>query len=231
MHYMHEHRHHFQARRGECHEDHPLSGHGRARRGRMRDSDSENHHPHAMAGEGRHGRHVGHRGRHSFGGGRWGGDHRGRRRRVIDSGELRLVLLALIAEQPRHGYELIRAIEELTGGSYVPSPGMIYPTLTLLQDMGQIEEAKSDGARKLFQITAEGTAHLAQRKDEVDALLARLAALAAAERRGEAAPVRRAMENLRTALAYRLDREELRSDTLHEIAAILDEAARKIERL
>ena len=63
------------------------------------------------------------------------------RRRVFDSGELQLVLLKLIADQPRHGYELIRAIEELTGGAYVPSPGVIYPTLTLLQDMGRIEEA------------------------------------------------------------------------------------------
>ena len=87
----------------------------------------------------------------------------GRRRRVFDSGELRLVLLKLIADQPRHGYELIRAIEELTGGLYVPSPGMVYPILTLLQDMGQIEEAAPGGARKQFTVTAEGTEHLADK--------------------------------------------------------------------
>src|SRR5262245_66408187 len=101
--------------------------------------------------------HFGHRGHGRHGRG-WveAGDHGGRRRRVFDSGELRLVLLKLIADQPRHGYELIRAIEELTGGSYVPSPGMVYPTLTLLQDMGQIEEAASGGTRKAFAVTPDG---------------------------------------------------------------------------
>ena len=89
-------------------------------------------------------------------------------------GELRLVLLKLIADQPRHGYELIRAIEELTGGLYVPSAGMVYPILTLLQDMGHIEEATPGGARKHFTATAEGTEHLAARKQEVEALFARL---------------------------------------------------------
>ena len=76
-------------------------------------------------------------------GGRGGG-----RRRMFESGELRLVLLKLIADEPRHGYDLIRAIEELTGGEYAPSPGVVYPTLTMLQDMGLIEEAAGEGARK-----------------------------------------------------------------------------------
>jgi len=83
-----------------------------------------------------------------FGDEGWGGGRRGRRtRRMFESGELRLVLLKLIADEPRHGYDLIRAIEELTGGEYAPSPGVVYPTLTLLQDMGLIEEAPGEGAR------------------------------------------------------------------------------------
>src|SRR5579885_3543114 len=83
-----------------------------------------------------------------------GGGRRGRRsRRMFESGELRLVLLKLIADEPRHGYDLIRAIEELTAGEYAPSPGVVYPTLTLLQDMGLIEEAAEAGSRKPFQIT------------------------------------------------------------------------------
>ena len=85
---------------------------------------------------------------------------RGRRGRMFESGQLRLVLLKLIADEPRHGYDLIRAIEELTGGEYAPSPGVIYPTLTLLQDMGLIEEAPGEGARKPFQVTEEGRKHL-----------------------------------------------------------------------
>ncbi|MCC2109496.1 MAG: PadR family transcriptional regulator, partial [Hyphomicrobiales bacterium] len=87
--------------------------------------------------------------------------------------ELRLVLLKLISDQPRHGYDLIRAIEEMTGGAYAPSPGVVYPTLTMLEDMGHIDEQKSEGARKAFAITAEGAAHLESNKTEVDAILAR----------------------------------------------------------
>jgi DNA-binding PadR family transcriptional regulator len=178
------------------------------------------------------GRHpFGHRGRHGFGRDGEHGEGRGRRRRVFDSGELQLVLLKLIADQPRHGYELIRAIEELTGGAYVPSPGVIYPTLTLLQDMGRIEEAMAAGPRKAFAVTADGTAELEAKKPEVEALFARLAELAAQRERTDGGPVRRAMGNLRTVLLDRLSRDGVPSETMHEVAAILDEAARKIERL
>ena len=177
------------------------------------------------------GRHFGHRGRHGFGRDGEPGEGRGRRRRVFDSGELQLVLLKLIADQPRHGYELIRAIEELTGGAYVPSPGVIYPTLTLLQDMGRIEEAAAEGPRKAFAVTADGTAELLAKKPEVEALFARLAELASMRERTDGGPVRRAMGNLRTVLLDRLGRDGVQSETMHEVAAILDEAARKIERL
>src|SRR6478752_7239299 len=106
-----------------------------------------------------------------FGDEGWSGGRRGRRaRRMFESGELRLVLLKLIADEPRHGYDLIRAIEDLTGGEYAPSPGVIYPTLTLLQDMGQIEEAPSKGARKPFQVTDEGRAELEEKSEEIEGL-------------------------------------------------------------
>src|SRR5262249_61369067 len=95
-----------------------------------------------------------------------------------ESGELRVVLLKLTADEPRHGYDLIRAIEELTGGEYAPSPGVVYPTLTLLQDMGLIEEAAGEGPRKSFQATDEGRAHLEERSEEVEALFERLRDLA-----------------------------------------------------
>jgi len=174
--------------------------------------------------------------RHGYGrGGGWGdreeGRGSGRRRRVFDSGELRLVLLKLIADQPRHGYELIRAIEDLTGGQYVPSPGLVYPTLTMLQEMGLIDEAGPGGARKQFAITADGTAHLAERQGEVAALFARLAELANVRQRTDGGPIRRAMENLGAALRHRLGRDDLDGETVHRAAAILDEAAQKIERL
>ncbi|XHS00188.1 PadR family transcriptional regulator [Sphingomonas sp. DBB INV C78] len=163
----------------------------------------------------------------------WGmeGEEGGRRRRVFDGGELRLVLLKLIGDQPRHGYDLIRAIEELTGGAYAPSPGVVYPTVTLLQDMDLIEEAAAEGARKAFAITEAGRAHLAERQAEVDALFERLAQLAEVRERTDAMPVKRAMHNLRTVLRHRLGREQVSSDTIHEAVALIDEVARKIERL
>ncbi len=180
-------------------------------------------------------------GRGGFGGGwgQWGGDEwggggggRGRgRRRMFDAGELRLVLLKLIADQPRHGYDLIRAIEELTHGAYAPSPGVVYPTLTMLQDMGLIEEGKGDGSRKVFRITKDGTAHLEEKADEVAGLFERLEEVGGDQRKAGGAPIRRAVGNLLSALWHRATREDMDEARLHEIAAILDEAAQKIERL
>lgn len=180
-------------------------------------------------------------GRHRFGGhfgGEHGGPHggphgggRGGRRRIFDSSELQLVLLKLIADQPRHGYDLIRAIEELTGGGYVPSPGVVYPALSMLQDISQIEETKSEGARKAFAITGDGTQELASNADKVKALFERLAAMAKMQDRTDGAPIRRAMDNLRTALRTRLASEDADKDTMHAVAAILDDAAQRIERL
>ena len=80
-------------------------------------------------------------------GGPFGKDGGGRRRRrMFGSGELRLVMLKLLADEPRHGYELIKAVEDLTGGSYAPSPGTVYPTLSLLEDEGAIFQSTSDTA-------------------------------------------------------------------------------------
>ena len=163
--------------------------------------------------------------------GGWSGGRRGRRaRRIFEGGELRLVLLKLIADEPRHGYDLIRAIEEMTGGEYAPSPGVVYPTLTLLQDMGLIEEAAGEGQRKPFQITEQGRTHLEEREDEVEALLDRLNDMK--PRHSDAGPaIGRAVKNLMTALSHRVSREGFNEDLLHEIAAVLDEAAQKIERI
>ena len=166
-----------------------------------------------------------------FGGGRgWGHGRRGRRR-MFGSGELRLVLLTLIAEQPRHGYDLIRAIEELTGGEYAPSPGVVYPTLTLLQDMSLIEEADSEGARKPFQITQQGREYLEQRAGEAEELIERLKGLTPGPGRKAGPAIGRAVGNLMMALRNRISRDGLDEELLHEIAAILDEAAQRIERV
>ena len=120
-------------------------------------------------GRWRHGRHgFGHGGRHGM-----GGDDMIRAKRMLAQGDLRLVALALIAEQPRHGYEIIKLLEEKTDGWYAPSPGMVYPTLTYLEEAGHVT-AQAEGAKKLYTITEEGRAHLAENRAFVDAVLARL---------------------------------------------------------
>lgn len=179
-------------------------------------------------------------GRHGAGGGDWGdwrdwggwgGNHRrGRRGRMFDGGELRLVLLKLIADEPRHGYDLIRAVEALTEGAYAPSPGVVYPTLTMLQEMDLIAEAGAGGPRKAFAITEAGRAHLDERGGEVAALFERLEAIGARRRSG-GAPIQRAVGNLLSAVWHRVTRDGIAEGTLHDIAAILDEAAREIERI
>ena len=195
-----------------------------------------------MEGRGCGGRHAMHRGGgrgfghgfgHGFGGRRGGGGRgeRGERRRMFDTGELRLVLLKLIADEPRHGYDLIRQIEELTGGAYAPSPGVIYPTLTRLDDMGQIEAQQSEGAKKLFAITDAGRIELEANADVVDAAMARLTAVGEETQRTDSASVRRAMGNLRQVLMDRLGDRDLDKTALHDIVALIDEAAQKIERL
>src|ERR1700724_674068 len=115
-----------------------------------------------------------------FGPGHGGGVRHGvgdmiRAGRMLATGDLRLIALALIAEQPRHGYEIIKLLEDKTAGWYSPSPGIVYPTLTYLEEAGYVT-GQADGAKKLFSITEEGRAYLGENRDFVDAVLERLAA-------------------------------------------------------
>lgn len=195
-------------------------------------------HHHHSAGPGGHRRH----GHWSFGPfevqwdiergmGEGRGPGRGRRGRMFDGSELRLVLLKLIADEPRHGYDLIREIEAMTGGAYAPSPGVIYPTITLLDEMGFIDEQRSDGAKKRFAATDTGRVHLEEHAEQVEALLARLRALGEHRQRVDAAPIRRAMGGLKMAVMDRFSGGDAAPDMIHEVAAMIDELAQKVERL
>ena len=179
--------------------------------------------------------------RHARGGmfGRFGGharhDHhhggRGARLgRFFDHGDLRYVLLGLIAERPRHGYELIKAIEERFGGLYSPSPGVIYPTLTLLEELGYIRPENADGPRKQFVVTPEGNEFLAANRAVVDQIFARMAEVTRAYGGGPAPEIRRALNNLEAALAIRLGRGPLGADDVRAVTSILDRAAGEIEQ-
>jgi DNA-binding PadR family transcriptional regulator len=191
----------------------------------MRCHHHHDHHSwrHFMRGSRHDDRHFG--GHHGF------GRHGGRgRERVFDQGDLRLVILHLVAEKPRHGYDLIKAIEEQLGGAYSPSPGVIYPTLTMLEEMGLIAQSATEGSRKLFAITEEGTAHLAENRSALDAILGRMAELGAREATIPDS-MRRAWENLKYALNLKVSRGAVSPEQAQAITAKLDGLAAEIERL
>ena len=175
--------------------------------------------------------------RRFFGGPGWGGRHgRGdgetmRAGRMLGQGDLQLIALALIAEQPRHGYEIIKVFEEKTSGWYSPSPGIVYPTLTYLEEVGYVT-SQSEGAKKLYTITAEGRAHLQANRDLADALLDRLATIGervarwrrmsgrdADDRRAVPPLVEAALSNLREAAVTRIAADDEAEARVVEILA------------
>ena len=179
-----------------------------------------NHDRHFARGEHRHDDPLFH-GRHGRG---------GRLGRFFAHGDLRLIILHLIAEKPRHGYEIIKAIEDQVGGAYSPSPGVIYPTLTHLEELGHVTVSAGDGAKKLHAITAEGKAYLEAHRSALDALLARMREANRVHGDGPAPQILRAMENLRLALRLRLARGPLSDAQANTVAAAIDAAATSVER-
>lgn len=106
-----------------------------------------------------------------MGRGDWGGfGENFRIGRMLASGDLRLVALFLIEQQPRHGYDLIKAVEEKSHGFYSPSPGIVYPALTFLEEAGYVTSS-AEGNKKLYTITQEGKAHLADNREAIEATL------------------------------------------------------------
>src|SRR5262245_16684856 len=159
--------------------------------------------------------------------------------RMLAQGDLRLLALALIAEQPRHGYEIIKVLEDKTAGWYAPSPGIVYPTLTYLEEAGYVT-GQSEGAKKLYSITDEGRAYLDENREFVDAVLERLAAagdkiarlrrrFGADERGQNGLPqlVRAALENLREVAAKRLETD---AEAEAKVVEVLARAAQELRR-
>ena len=187
------------------------------------------------SGRWRHRHGGGSGGRHGMGGG-------GMRRvgRMLAHGDLRLLALALIDEQPRHGYEIIKVLEDKTEGWYSPSPGVVYPTLTWLEEVGYVT-AQADGAKRLYSITGEGRAHLEQNRDFTNALLKRLEAVGerfgdrgSREQRDDGGDrprvprlVRAALDNLREVAAERLRND---ADAEAKVVEALARAAAELRR-
>ncbi len=176
---------------------------------------------------GGHGEHGGRFGRH------WGGGFGGRMRfaaRVFEGGDLKLVLLQLIAEKPRHGYELMKAIEEKLNGAYAPSPGLVYPTLTMLEEMGYATVSTTDGSKKLYTITEEGKKYLEENKDAVNGLFERMNEMGSAFGVGRSPQILRAVENFRYALRLKTSSGQITPEQMQKIVDAIDAAAKSIEQ-
>ncbi|MDO8047983.1 MULTISPECIES: PadR family transcriptional regulator [unclassified Janthinobacterium] len=202
------------------------------------------HHHHHHHGEYRHDHRHEHRGEYAMHGrGPRGFDERGdgmgpggpggrggrgeRAERVFGRGDLPLIVLALIEISPRHGYEIIKAIEERCGGAYAPSPGAVYPTLTLLEEQDHVTSSESASGKKLYTITDLGRAYLDENRAQVDGILARLDMFARVQARN-ALPerVRQAMHTLKHALL--LNKTSWSEAEAERVSAVLEQAANAI---
>ncbi len=181
-----------------------------------------------MHGRGPRGGFDGNGGERGDGMGRGGPGGRGERaERVFGRGDLPLIVLALIEISPRHGYEIIKAIEERCAGAYAPSPGAVYPTLTLLEEQDQVTASDSGSGKKLYTITEQGRAHLDANRAQVDGIFARLDMVARMQAR-RALPERlhQAMHTLKHALL--LNKTSWSDEQTDRVAAILEKAANEI---
>ncbi len=177
--------------------------------------------------------------RHRHGRG-WWDDHRrerweayagGSRERMFDNGQLRLVILQLIADKPSYGYEIIKAIEERLSGGYAPSPGVVYPTLTLLEEEGLATVASADGNKRLYTATEEGKAHLKTNQVLLKAIFGRMHEAGKMFGRGKSPQIKRAIMNLKFALKMRVERGNLTAEQVSKVAEALDAAARAIDEV
>jgi DNA-binding PadR family transcriptional regulator len=174
-----------------------------------------------------------HRGRHRGFEGPFGHDRGfgGGRERHFDNGELRFVILQLIADKPSYGYEIIKAIEERLAGGYAPSPGVVYPTLTMLEEEGYATVTSTEGNKKLYAATDSGKQYLEENKASVKAIFARMEQAGKIFGRGRSPQIMRALMNLRYALKMRTERANLSPDQIRKVAEAIDTAARVIDEV
>ncbi|WP_197042171.1 PadR family transcriptional regulator [Sandarakinorhabdus oryzae] len=161
----------------------------------------------------------------------WGNGGPRPRRRRFGAEALKAVLLHLLKDEPRHGYDLIKAIEDMSGGLYSPSPGMIYPMLAMLADEGLISEVAGEEGRRRYSITDAGRAALEEAEAQLKDALERLGEMARCNTDREREPLREAMHDLREAARDAVRDAESRAERAEAIAAILREAAEKIGKL
>lgn len=153
---------------------------------------------------------------------------RKRREKMLEASEIRLLMLHFLAQNAAHGYELIKSVEELSKGEYSPSPGIIYPNLTLLEEMEAIQVVDAQATRKAYRLTAAGEAHLAENRETVTSLITRLSTLAILVNNRSIPAVEQAIHGLKVALNRRLAQEDISEAALQTLIKALHDAAEKI---
>jgi DNA-binding PadR family transcriptional regulator len=151
--------------------------------------------------------------------------------RIFDQGDLKYVILRLLAEKPRHGYEIIKELEGRFGGAYAPSPGTVYPTLTMLEDLGYARAMPEEGGRKIYEITEEGRKHLQDHSATVDDIFERIAKFVEGFFDTPMADLKHAFAGLGRATFYVASRSQNDRERLAKISEILKRAASEIEAL
>ncbi|MGQ0650596.1 MAG: PadR family transcriptional regulator [Gemmatimonadaceae bacterium] len=163
----------------------------------------------------------------------WGGKRRrgGWGGRMFEQGDLKYVILQLLAEKPRHGYEIIKALEEKSGGVYAPSAGAIYPTLTLLEEMGFATASPEDAGKKVYTITEAGRAYLEENQSTVDDVFERIGDISATVFSESMREVGRAFGHI-VRSTFGASPEHLRdSETSKRILEVLDRTSREIDEI
>lgn len=169
------------------------------------------------------------RGKHGkWRGGPFGGGFGGAR--VFDQGDLKYVILRLLDEKPRHGYDIIKEIEERFGGMYSPSPGTVYPTLTMLEDLGYARVTPEESGKKIYQITDEGRAYLAENQPLIDDIFSRIAEFAQSIFGEPMMDVHRGMKDLGRAI-YVSQNKQRTPEQIRKIKEILERAAAEVEAI
>ena len=157
--------------------------------------------------------------------------HSERRGRLFEAGRMKLLVLHLIAQSPKHGYEIIKEISDLVGGDYSPSAGTIYPTLNWLEEMQFIAVQQCNAERKQYSITDAGGIHLQQQQEIIQTLLEKLQLRRDIHNNDELLDIYRAMENLKAALRLKLQSSQVNAEQVRQIAEKIDQAAVEIGRL
>jgi DNA-binding PadR family transcriptional regulator len=166
-----------------------------------------------------------------FGGGPWRGFGYGPRRgRLFEKGDLKYVILDLLKDKPSHGYEVIRALEERFRGFYSPSPGSIYPTLQLLEDMGYVTATQQDG-KKVYEITDEGRKFLEENRQSVENIWGRVGGGWDPEFASELHEIRHELKDLGQLFGRQMHEGRLNQDKLRRIREVIVRAARDIENI